>query len=166
MKKPKWFYWLAIIIILPACSLVSQVQVISPSATPIPPTPAEPSPVPPTETPVAIVVTNTPVPTDTPLPATATPEPARLSKPPLPTPTPAPVSATVIMYNGLGKQISVDLSGPEQRHLSLAPKASKEFEVTPGTYNYLITATRFYPLRGSVTFVPGKNTWTLGKAKP
>lgn len=167
MKKLKWFYWLAILcLILPACSLTDQIQTLSPTATPVPPT-VEPSPVPPTPTPVIIVVTSTSAPTDTPLPAAPTTRPTtRPANPPAPTNTPVASMATVILYNGLGKQITVDLSGPEQKHFSLPPKATKEFEVKPGTYNYSITATGFYPLRGAVTFVPGINPWNLGKAKP
>lgn len=144
-----------------SCQLTQSV-LEEPTATPLPTNTPLP---PPTEAPTLPPPTDTPLPPPTEAPTTI-PSP---TLPPAPTevpPTDTPGMAVVTWYNNLGRTLEVSIVGPASKTFSIRSKGSFVTEIPPGTYTYRADATGFYPVTGTVTFVPGPQPYTFGKASP
>ena len=118
--------------------------------------PPSPTDIPvPTDT-LAAVPTDTlaPIPTETPAPD------------PTQTPNEEPELAYVEVTNNLGVQLTVKLRGPELRTFMIAGQSQMTLELTPGEYSYTLSAKGYNDETGTITFIPGDNTWTIGKANP
>ncbi|MBN1148407.1 MAG: PEGA domain-containing protein [Anaerolineales bacterium] len=127
---------------------IAQTEAARPTATPVP-----------TDTPAP---SDTPAPTDTQAPPPTQPPAA----PPTQTPTEEPELAYVEVTNRLGAQLTVKLRGPELRTFMIAGLSKMTLEILPGEYSYTLSAKGYNDLTGTVTFTPGENTWSIGKANP
>ena len=158
-----WFYLIGLTCLALLSCQITQTVLEQASPTPPPTNTPQPSP---TDTP-----TQPPTPTDTPLPApteTATTIPSPTLPPP-PTEIPStdtPAMAQVELVNNLNAKINISLSGPANKTFSVNARSTYSFETPPGQYTYRFEAQNYYPETNFVTFVPGPNSWTFGKAKP
>ncbi len=153
---------LAVMSILAACKLADQgltlpltgaTPSLPPADTALPSNPLLPSPIGP--------------PSPTPPPSPIGP-PASPTLPAAAPPTRGPengndASAHVTITNQLGATIKIVLNGPSQRSFTIFGLSKREVDLVPGTYNFTITATGYYPLTGTRTFDPGDNVWNIGK---
>lgn len=99
-----------------------------------------------------------------PPPSQPTPESPQETLPPQQPPSPQPSEATVEIVNNLSRQLTVLFKGPETRSFIIFPSSKMEVELLPGEYEFTLTAPGFDTSTGTVTFDPGENTWTIGRA--
>lgn len=161
---------LAVMGILMACKLADRginlpltgaTSTLPPTDTPPPSPTTPPSPTPP---PTLAPTLPPAAPTDTPAPT----QPPAAPTNPAATPAQGPengndTSAHVTITNQLGATIKIVLNGPSQRSFTIFGLGKREVDLVPGTYNFTITATGYYPLTGTRTFNPGDNVWNIGK---
>lgn len=76
-------------------------------------------------------------------------------------------SAQIVLYNDTPDTLSVDISGPERRSLTLVRGAEFDEALTPGDYDYQVDSDRAPATRGRIEMKKGRRyIWSIHYDRP